>query len=1046
MSNLKTFRRTTLLLTFLVLGFSFFSKVYAATGIQGQDGIKSTVRMKWINRAKIQVENINIVDDDSGRLGFNQSTQASAVRESNRPGAGEAGLNRMINIQSGNNAEYKDDNVFDGETFYDHPTCRDSSTLVFDDDYKIDETNRGALVLDSLVFKVEDRIERGGSPGECHFVIDATPGGRDNNGSVRLISEMGDTKNKNIWFEFEGGNDDAIKRVDGKQTYTRFKPAEGQGNPDEYQVSEAGGVKPNDDCDGSVTRVVLDSGQRKDTSIKKINAKWYTCDEAGVKDIIVLRNGDEGASDDIVNNPTDSTTPGGAPELDCEARLLNPLTWLMCPLIEAGTLAVESLDNAITDQLNFKTGAGSVVDESTQAGKALFNTWASFRYISLGVLVIIGLLMIISQALSFGIFDAYTIKKVLPKILIGVIGISISWYLCKFAIDIFNDLGMGVRSLLYGPFKDLNGARIDQRVVSLLGVGAGVAVVGLGVIGILSFVVTALLAVIIAFAILVFRQILIILLIVTAPLAIVCWILPNTEKVWKMWWDFFTKALIVFPIISLFIAGGRVIAQIATTTPDGQSPGFLQSTIAFIAYFGPYFALPAAFRLAGGAIATVGGFANDRSRGAFDRLKKGRQERYADRMARAKNDKLYNPNNAALKAWTGTKVGKVLNPNKMASWTAAPYKNAQYAARGVNIPGLSAAGRRLESGIHASAIEQSEKMLQHVNKHGANDKFYRAIGGMYRGFNSETQNKLVEAGMAKWEKDDAGNITGIQAVGALKSEKDFQKMAHILATSDSDSEQKAAVALEANAAYMAGLYADEDMNYASTAVTGAMGLAAHGFFNPDDAADAGNLIASSSESGSVDFAHAAVVQAEAIGASKNPDVKPGYGHAIKDGKFVSGNKDVGRSWGALETFAQGDFASTKSSFYDSGRTGGKIRELIQATRGTEEQKSAVKAKWQKEILDGGGSLQDASKAIKKRLAQAPAVVAELQQVAGPYSQAPIDSRAKVEAMLNEYNIPIPGAGGVDPEFARGGGGGGGGGGAGPDLGGPNLSPPDPNGH
>src|SRR5690606_17064935 len=120
----------------------------------------------------------------------------------------------------------------------------------------------------------------------------------------------------------------------------------------------------------------------------------------------------------------------------------------------------------------------------------------------------------------------------------------------------------------------------------------------LGIVGALSFALTALMAVVIAFGILVFRQVIIMLLVVTAPVAIVCWILPNTEKVWKMWWDFFSKALIVFPIIALFIAGGRVIAELAMM--QGSQAGendLLATTIAFIAYFGPYFALPAAFRM-----------------------------------------------------------------------------------------------------------------------------------------------------------------------------------------------------------------------------------------------------------------------------------------------------------------------------------------------------------------------------------------------------------------------------------------------------------------
>jgi hypothetical protein len=59
--------------------------------------------------------------------------------------------------------------------------------------------------------------------------------------------------------------------------------------------------------------------------------------------------------------------------------------------------------------------------------------------------------------------------------------------------------------------------------------------------------------------------------------------------------------------------------------------------IVFMAYFGPYFALPAAFRLAGGAIAQIGGIANDRSKGFFDRNKKFRETHKAVNRNKMRN-------------------------------------------------------------------------------------------------------------------------------------------------------------------------------------------------------------------------------------------------------------------------------------------------------------------------------------------------------------------------------------------------------------------------
>ena len=78
--------------------------------------------------------------------------------------------------------------------------------------------------------------------------------------------------------------------------------------------------------------------------------------------------------------------------------------------------------------------------------------WNSFRLLALGIIVIAGLLMIISQALGFELFDAYTIKKTLPRILVAGIGITLSWQLLAFFVTFSNALGIGVRALIYSPF------------------------------------------------------------------------------------------------------------------------------------------------------------------------------------------------------------------------------------------------------------------------------------------------------------------------------------------------------------------------------------------------------------------------------------------------------------------------------------------------------------------------------------------------------------------------------------------------------------------
>ena len=76
------------------------------------------------------------------------------------------------------------------------------------------------------------------------------------------------------------------------------------------------------------------------------------------------------------------------------------------------------------------------------------------------------------------------------------------------------------------------------------------------------------------------RQIIVILLAVLSPIALVLYIMPGTEKVWKMWWNSFWGVLIMFPLIEAFIAFGSVFSKI--TMASGNT-GLLDKIIAYIA-------------------------------------------------------------------------------------------------------------------------------------------------------------------------------------------------------------------------------------------------------------------------------------------------------------------------------------------------------------------------------------------------------------------------------------------------------------------------------
>lgn len=335
----------------------------------------------------------------------------------------------------------------------------------------------------------------------------------------------------------------------------------------------------------------------------------------------------------IPDSSTDATGTVDEPEVACDVTFdlttVFSLKWLVCPVINTATFAVGKLEDVINNLLKVDT---KDIFNDTAADNAYHKAWNSFRFFALGLIVIAALVMVVSQAAGVEILDAYTVRKVLPRLLFAAIFIALSWDILEFLTNLSNDAGLGIRTLIYAPFQALNKNNQlgggSSFVLALIGTGGALA---FGWIGLLSFALTGLLAALVAFSILVFRKMLILLLIMMAPFAIACYVLPNTVKGWTIWKDGLLSVLIVFPIISAFIAIGRVFSITAFNSAGNQT---VNQLIAVIAYFAPYFLISMAFRLAGGFIATVGGVVNDRSRGAFDRLKGFRGNKVNENMSK----------------------------------------------------------------------------------------------------------------------------------------------------------------------------------------------------------------------------------------------------------------------------------------------------------------------------------------------------------------------------------------------------------------------------
>ena len=330
---------------------------------------------------------------------------------------------------------------------------------------------------------------------------------------------------------------------------------------------------------------------------------------------------------------------------DCQA---GSWSWLVCGLIDLSISFVDTVRANVIEPFLETTPI------STEPGTPLFETWKTIRNISFGLLIPIFLLTIIIQASSLQIVDAYTVKKVLPRLVIAVIGVSLSIYIVAILVDFFNVLGSSIDELFKSIITDNGQFVIDYSDV---GDSNAAAAVGVGLIsgsaygllsgGIftgsalftLSVLVPAVLALLLVLFTLVIRQAVLIAMVIVAPLAFLAWVFPGTQRIFKEWYDNFWKILFMYPLIVIFLSAGTLLASMLS-----ESTGAISYIITIIAIVGPLFLIPYSFRFAGRAIGTLATFGqglNDRSRGFIDTRRNAARQRYDDNVNQFKAGGLY---------------------------------------------------------------------------------------------------------------------------------------------------------------------------------------------------------------------------------------------------------------------------------------------------------------------------------------------------------------------------------------------------------------------
>ena len=276
---------------------------------------------------------------------------------------------------------------------------------------------------------------------------------------------------------------------------------------------------------------------------------------------------------------TDANSSNNQEPVTCTSQI-GAVGWIICPTTGLLAKGIDALYGVIENLLSVKPlemGRNSPV----------YQVWAYMRNLANICFIIFLLVIIYSQITGLGI-NNYGIKKSLPRLIITAIIVNFSFLFCAIAVDISNIIGNGLKDLLAGITDSaISTGTIDpSKNTGFYALFTTIAAGGIGTTILLAFpggplglllaiipvIVGGIISVVIGLLVLGLRQALVVFLVAVSPVAFVLYILPNTEKHFQKWKNYFTQMLFFYPMFSMLFGVTKLASMIfitSATTPFG---------------------------------------------------------------------------------------------------------------------------------------------------------------------------------------------------------------------------------------------------------------------------------------------------------------------------------------------------------------------------------------------------------------------------------------------------------------------------------------------
>lgn len=324
---------------------------------------------------------------------------------------------------------------------------------------------------------------------------------------------------------------------------------------------------------------------------------------------------------------TDDDDDDGAEQVSQCIEAAGALGWILCPVLDMASDATEQLYSYIKN--NYLWIGENVMGDSSETHGA----WEVFRDYANVAFVIMFLIVILSQITGFGVSN-YGIKKILPRLIAVALLTNLSFIICQLAVDLSDIVGAGINTALstsIGGVADANTATYGVNAIvadaraALFGTGATTLIIAgltwkIWLLPLLLAIIGALVGVFMFFLSLAVRQAGIIILVVLCPVAIICYALPNTKKIFDKWFRIFSSLLMVYPICGLLMGGGQFASKLLVGLSTDPNTNFMFLLTAMLLSVVPFFFIPTLVRTSLNAIGQLGARLSNFGRGMVGRL------------------------------------------------------------------------------------------------------------------------------------------------------------------------------------------------------------------------------------------------------------------------------------------------------------------------------------------------------------------------------------------------------------------------------------------